>query len=171
MFFSHSIICLVIRCQRILRWPFAIFITYPVMDIFKNLWKRHVFWFLVVFHPCYLLSRNPYTLSVCLVYRIFRNIYSLSIHFCSLCFVLFCFVLLHHCSCMSSSVLSWWLMSYHMNAISVRPIAPNTISAVYTAVVKSVILHHPSLIFDRNSNKTLYSAVRSCIFLNIHFRK
>ena len=113
----------------------------------------------------------PCTLLVCLVCRIFHNICNSDIHFCSLCFVLFCFVLLHHCSCMSSSVLSWWLMSYHMNAISVRPIAPNTISAVYTAVVKSVILHHPSLIFDRNSNKTLYSAVRSCIFLNMHFHK
>lgn len=95
MLFSHPVICLVIRCQRILRWPFAIFIAYPVVDIFKNLRKRHVFWFLVVFHPCYLLSRSPYTLPVCLVYRIFRNIYSLSIHFCSLCFVLFGFVLLH----------------------------------------------------------------------------
>lgn len=83
LIFSHSVICLIIRCQRILRWPFAIFITYPVVDIFKNLWKRHVFLFLVLSHLCHLLSRSPYTLPFCLVCRIFRNIYSLSIHFCS----------------------------------------------------------------------------------------
>nr|DAM69594.1 MAG TPA: hypothetical protein [Caudoviricetes sp.] len=86
---------------RILRWPFAMFITYPALDIFKNLWKRHVFLFLVLFHPCYLLPCSPCTLSVCLVYRICRNIYSLSIHFCSLCFVLFCFVLLHLFECLN----------------------------------------------------------------------
>ena len=34
------------------------------------------------------------------------------------------------------------------NAISVRPIMPNTMRAVYTTVVKSVILHHSlTLIF------------------------
>lgn len=37
---------------------------------------------------CLLVSRNPYTLPVCLVCRICRNICNLCIHFCSLCLVL-----------------------------------------------------------------------------------
>jgi hypothetical protein len=55
---------------------------------------------------------------------------------------------LHHCSCISPSVLSRPRMSYHANATSARPIMPNTIRAVYTTVVMLVILHHSlALIF------------------------
>ena len=116
MLFSHSVICLVIRCQRILWRPFAIFITYPVMDIFKNLWKRHVFLFLVLSHLCHLLSRSPYTLLVCLVCHIFRNTYSLCIHFCSLCFVLLS---------LSSWNLSYSLINNSTTTNSVVPIREN----------------------------------------------
>ena len=81
------------------------------------------------------------------------------------------FVSLHHRSCISSSVLSRPRMSYHANATSVIPIMPNTMRAVHTTVVKSVILHHSNLIFDRNSSRTLYPDVHSPVFPNMHFRK
>ena len=63
------------------------------------------------------------------------------------------FVSLHHFSCISSSVLSRPRMSYHANATSVRPIMPNTMRAVYTTVVKSVILHHSNQAFAHTPGK------------------